>query len=57
MSTKRKIHSANFKAKVALDAYKADKTSAFLLGKNNQIIMLALTTRLTPACILVNNSG
>jgi transposase-like protein len=32
MSTKRKIHSANFKAKVALDAYKADKTSAELIS-------------------------
>jgi putative transposase len=32
MSTKRKIHSASFKAKVALDAYKADKTSAELIS-------------------------
>jgi len=32
MSTKRKIHSADFKAKVALDAYKADKTSAELIS-------------------------
>jgi hypothetical protein len=28
MSTKRKSHSAKFKAKVALDAYKGDKTAA-----------------------------
>jgi hypothetical protein len=27
MSTKRKSHSAKFKAKVALDAYKGDKTA------------------------------
>jgi transposase-like protein len=32
MSTKRKIHSASFKAKVDLDAYKADKTSAELIS-------------------------
>jgi transposase-like protein len=32
MSTKRKIHSASFKAKVALEAYKADKTSAELIS-------------------------
>jgi putative transposase len=32
MSTKRKIHSASFKAKVALDAYKADKTNAELIS-------------------------
>jgi len=32
MSAKRKIHSANFKAKAALDAYKADKTSDELIS-------------------------
>jgi putative transposase len=32
MSTKRKIHSASFKAKVALEAYKADKTGAELIS-------------------------
>jgi hypothetical protein len=33
MSTKRKSHSARFKAKVALEAYKGDKTAVggFLL--------------------------
>jgi hypothetical protein len=30
MSTKRKAHSAKFKAKVALEAYKGDKTAAEL---------------------------
>ena len=32
MSTKRKLHSTNFKAKVALEVYKADKTSAELVS-------------------------
>ena len=32
MSTKRKIHSARFKAKVALEAYKGDKTAAELIS-------------------------
>ena len=32
MSTKRKSHSARFKAKVALDAYKGDKTAADLIS-------------------------
>lgn len=32
MSEKRKIHSASFKAKVALDAYKGDKTGAELIS-------------------------
>ena len=32
MGTKRKIHSASFKAKVALEAYKADKTGAELIS-------------------------
>jgi putative transposase len=32
MSAKRKIHSAKFKAKVALDAYRADKTAAELIS-------------------------
>jgi len=32
MSTKRKRHSAKFKAKVALDAYKGDKTAAQLIS-------------------------
>jgi transposase-like protein len=32
MSTKRKAHSPKFKAKVALDAYKGDKTAAELIS-------------------------
>lgn len=32
MSTKRKIHSAKFKAKIALEAYKGDKTAAELVS-------------------------
>ncbi|SMG65143.1 [similarity to] transposase IS3/IS911 family protein, partial [methanotrophic bacterial endosymbiont of Bathymodiolus sp.] len=32
MSTKRKAHSAKFKAKVALEAYKGDKTAAELIS-------------------------
>jgi len=32
MSTKRKSHSARFKAKVALEAYKGDKTAAELIS-------------------------
>jgi len=32
MSTKRKTHSAKFKAKVALEAYKGDKTSSELIS-------------------------
>ena len=32
MSTKRKAHSARFKAKVALEAYKGDKTAAELIS-------------------------
>jgi len=32
MGTKRKTHSASFKAKVALEAYKADKTGAELIS-------------------------
>ena len=32
MSTKRKAHSARFKAKVALEAYKCDKTAAELIS-------------------------
>ena len=32
MSAKRKTHSAKFKAKVALDAYKGDKTAAELIS-------------------------
>jgi len=32
MSTKRKTHSARFKAKVALEAYKGDKTAAELIS-------------------------
>ncbi len=32
MSTKRKIHSAKFKAKIALEAYKGDKTAAELIS-------------------------
>lgn len=32
MSAKRKTHSASFKAKVALEAYKADKTGAELIS-------------------------
>jgi transposase-like protein len=32
MSTKRKAHSARFKAKVALEAYKGDKTAAELVS-------------------------
>ena len=32
MSAKRKIHSPKFKAKVALDAYKGDKTAAELIS-------------------------
>ncbi len=32
MGTKRKTHSAKFKAKVALDACKSDKTSAELIS-------------------------
>ena len=32
MSTKRKSHSARFKAKVALEAYKDDKTAAELIS-------------------------
>lgn len=32
MGVKRKLHSASFKAKVALEAYKADKTSAELIS-------------------------
>ena len=32
MSTKRKTHSARFKAKVALESYKGDKTAAELIS-------------------------
>ncbi len=32
MGTKRKIHSAKFKAKIALEAYKNDKTAAELIS-------------------------
>ena len=32
MSRKRKIHSAKFKAKVALEAYKGDKTAAEIMS-------------------------
>ncbi len=32
MSTKRKIHSAKFKAKIALEAYKGDKTAVELIS-------------------------
>ena len=32
MSTKRKTHSAKFKAKIALEAYKGDKTAAELIS-------------------------
>jgi transposase-like protein len=32
MSNKRKIYSANFKAKIALEAYKGDKTAAELVS-------------------------
>ena len=32
MSAKRKTHSASFKAKVALEAYKGDKTAAELIS-------------------------
>jgi len=32
MSTKRKTHNARFKAKVALEAYKADKTASELIS-------------------------
>ena len=32
MSTKRKTHSAKFKAKVALEAHKGDKTAAELIS-------------------------
>lgn len=32
MNTKRKIHSAKFKAKVALEAYRNDKTAAELVS-------------------------
>jgi len=32
MSTKRKTHNARFKAKVALEAYKGDKTAAELIS-------------------------
>ncbi len=32
MSTKRKLHSARFKAKVALEAYKGDKTASELIS-------------------------
>lgn len=32
MSTKRKIHSAKFKAQIALEAYKGDKTAAELIS-------------------------
>ena len=32
MSNKRKIHSAKFKAKIALEAYKGDKTAAELVS-------------------------
>ncbi len=32
MSTKRKTHSARLKAKVALEAYKSDKTAAELIS-------------------------
>ena len=34
MSTKRKMHSAAFKAKVALEAYKGDKTAAELISQH-----------------------
>ena len=32
MSSKRKTHSAKFKAKIALEAYKGDKTAAELIS-------------------------
>jgi transposase-like protein len=32
MSTKRKTHNARFKAKVALEAYKGDKTAAEIIS-------------------------
>jgi hypothetical protein len=32
MSTKRKTHSVRFKAKVALEAYKGDKTAAEIIS-------------------------
>ncbi len=32
MGTKRKTHSAKFKAKIALEAYKSDKTAAELIS-------------------------
>ncbi len=32
MGTRRKVHSARFKAKVALEAYKGDKTAAELIS-------------------------
>jgi len=32
MSTKRKIHNAKFKSKIALEAYKGDKTAAELIS-------------------------
>ncbi len=34
MSAKRKTHSASFKAKVALEAYKGDKTAAELISSH-----------------------
>ena len=36
MSTKRKSHSARFKAKVALEAYKGDKTAAELISAHKR---------------------
>ena len=33
MSTKRKTHSAKFKCKIALEAYKGDKTAAELISE------------------------
>ena len=34
MGAKRKIHSAAFKAKIALEAYKGDKTAAELISQH-----------------------
>jgi len=35
MSTKRKTHNAKFKSKIALEAYKGDKTAAELTSLYN----------------------